>query len=166
MGNTIKFTCDSYGYIDTIDHVALTDASWNLKADDVVMVRDYEDGIESRRIPASIRDKYGIASSSYIFCPLTVITINDVSFEGYTGYSGDVFYLINTNLWVEDETVLVGDLNDATKTTELIVNAITARPGGVVDLGDLNKLGYTFMYMANDNDLYWRIDDTTPYIIP
>ena len=169
MGNTIKFTCDSYGYIDSVDHVDLTNASWNLKADDIVMVRDYEEGIESELIPASIRDKYEIPPGSDIYCPVTVITINDTSFEGYTGYYGDVFYLINTNIWVdlEDEAVLVGDIKDATKTTELIVNAITARPGnGVVDLGDLNKLGYTFMYMANVNDLYWRIDDTSPYIIP
>lgn len=170
MGNTIKFTCDSYGYLDEFEHVALTNASWNLKADDIVMVRDYEEGIPTEIIPASIRDKYEIPSSNNIYCPVTAITINDTSFEGWNGYIGDTFFLINTNIWVDiydTQTVLVGDIKDATKTTELIVNAITARPGnGVVDLGDLNKLGYTFGYMANVNNLYWRIDDVSPYIIP
>ena len=172
MGNTIKFTCDSYGYLDNLEHVALTNASWNIKADDIITVADCISGITANNIPASIRDAYEIPASGDIVCPGTGIMIKDPTILGYENI-GEVFYLINTNIWIDlwnTQTVLVGDINDATKTTELIVNAMTAKPGnGVIDLGDLNKLGYTFMYMAsnsNESNLYWRIDDTSPYIIP
>lgn len=169
MGNTIKFTCDSYGYLDALQHVTLTNASWNLKTDDIITVADCISGITADTIPASIRTKYGIARSSDIVCPGTGIMIKDPTILGYENV-GEVFYLINTNVWVDlwnTQTVLAGDIKDATKTTELILNAMTAKPGnGVIDLGDLNKLGYTFMYMAsnsNESNLYWRIDGVTNY---
>ena len=127
-----------------------------------------EEGIYDEIIPQSIRDKYEITTpEGYIVCPATAIVVNDPNFQGWD-YRGEILYLINTNLWIDlydEEEVLVGDIKDLGATTDLLINAMAGKPGnGVVDLGDLNKLGYTVMYMAGNGDLFWRADNTTPYV--
>jgi len=168
MANTLKFTCDSYGYIDEIDHVDLVNAAWNIDSSHIVAIYDMEEGILDANIPQSIRDKYEISASSAVVCPATAIVVNDPNFNGYD-YPGEILYLINTNLWIDlydNEEVLVGDIKDLGATTDLLINAMAGKPGnGVVDLGDLNKLGYTVMYMAGNGELFWRADNTTPYIL-
>lgn len=166
MANTLKFKCESYGYLDGIDHVSLVDASWNINADSIVAIYDLEEGVTADNIPASIREKYEIPFSEDIVCPATAITVNDTNFEGYY-YPGEILYVINTNLWIDlydNEEVLVGNIKDLGATTDLLINALAAKPGnGVVDLGDLNKLGYTVMYMAGEGELFWRTDSTDSY---
>lgn len=166
MANTLKFKCESYGYLDSTDHVSLVDASWNINADSIVAIYDMEQGIDVDSIPASIREKYEIPYSNDIVCPATAITVNDTNFFGYD-YPGEIIYVINTNLWIDlydNEEVLVGDIKDLGATTDLLINALAAKPGnGIVDLGDLNKLGYTVMYMAGQGDLFWRTSETEPY---
>lgn len=167
MANTLKFTGDSYGYVDNSEHVDLVNAAWNIDSSHIVAIYDLEEGIGANHIPQSIRDKYGIAPTPDIVVPAAAIVVNDPSFEGYY-YSGEILYLINTNLWInlnDTEEVLIGDIKDLGTTTDLLINAMAGKPGnGVVDLGDLNKLGYTVMYMAGDGELFWRASNTTPYV--
>jgi len=168
MAKTIKFKCDTFGFLPETAAAGPIPANpdsytldgkleWNFNTSDIVMIGDENEGYPGEYVPVEYLEKYNVPPGEYdlsdIVFPAAKITSNDIMWlTGLPTSDSDLgvyHQLVNLNLGinVEDERIEFGDIKEATKATEMLANALAAKPGaGIIDLGDLEKLGYVLVY--------------------